>query len=394
MQMGSSLPLYLDYNATTPIDPQVFEVMRPFLEEHFGNPSCAYKAGQVAKKAVEKARKQVAALLNCSEREIVFTSGGTESNNQALLGGAWALKNRGNHIITSQIEHPSVLKACRFLEGQGFKLTCLPVDSDGWVDPESLKKALTKKTILLSVMLANNEVGTLEPIEEIGLLAREREILFHCDAAQAVGKIAVDPRALSVDLLTLASHKFYGPKGVGALYIREGVEIGSLLLGAGQEGGRRAGTENVPSLVGMGKACELARKELSQRTKTMAQTRDLLEKLLRQEVEEVRVNGHPQKRLPNTLSMSFKGLEAHRILEKILHRVAVSPGAACHGDGKVKASHVLEAMKVAAIFSHGTLRFSTGKDTTPEKIEKAAEIIIRAVKDLRKALSPKKKTKE
>jgi cysteine desulfurase len=371
-------PIYLDYNGTTPLDPEVVAAMEPFFAQ-FGNPSSAHWYGIVPKRAVAKAREQVASLLNCEPSEIVFTGGGTESNNHAIIGTAFILQAKGAHIITSRVEHPAVLEVCRFLEKRGFNVTYLPVDETGLVEAADVERSITSGTVLITIMHANNEVGTVQPVEEISRIARSREIVFHTDAAQSMGKLSTDLNALSVDLLSIAGHKLYAPKGVGALFIRRGHEPDKFMLGAGQESGRRAGTENVLGIVGLGQACEIARRDLANNAQVMKVTRDKLQEGLMDKLgAKVRINGHTEKRLPNTLSMSFRDLEADRILEEIGLEIAASAGAACHS-GDVTVSHVLEAMKVPLDWAKGTLRFTTGKTTTEAEIDKAINIISEAV---------------
>lgn len=376
-----SNPVYLDYNATTPIDPEVVAAMKPFLEEDFGNPSSTHWFGILPKKAVEKARKQVAEILNCAADEIIFTSGGTESNNHAIIGTAQALKHKGNHIITTQVEHPAVLQVCRYLESFGFHTTYVGVDKHGMVDVSHIKEAITPETILISVMHANNEIGTIEPIEEIACMAKEKQILFHTDAAQSTGKIPTDINSLGADMLSIAGHKLYAPKGVGALYVRKGVNPDIFMHGAGQEMGRRAGTENVSGIVALGKACEIARRDMIVNSAQMKKARDAIFEDLQKNWSELRRNGHPEKVLPNTLSISFKGLEANRILEEIGLQVAASAGAACHSD-LVEISHVLLATGLPEHWAKGTIRFSTGKNTSDADIETAVKITLEALKTL------------
>ncbi len=377
-------PIYLDYNGTTPHAPEVIAAMRPFLENAFGNPSSNHWYGIRPKRAVEQARRQVAGLLGCAPAEVVFTSGGTESNNHAIRGAAANLSGRGRHIITSTVEHPAVLAVCRYLETQGFSVTLVPVDSEGLVHPAEVAAAIRPDTILISLMHANNEVGTVQPLAEVAALARPRGILVHTDAAQSLGKIPVDVAALGVDLLSLAGHKLYAPKGVGALYIRRGVSLEKFCHGAGQENGLRAGTENVLEIVGLGQACEIAARDLDANQAHMQTLRDRLEARFFEMLGDIRRNGHPVKRLPNTLSVSFKGLEANRILEEIGLEVAASAGAACHAD-TVALSHVLEAMALPLEWAKGTLRFSLGRMTTAAEIDRAAAVVIAAVVKLRKA---------
>lgn len=374
-------PIYLDYNGTTPHDPEVIAAMRPFLEEEFGNPSSSHWYGIAPKRAIAGARKQVATLLNCGPGEILFTSGGTESNNHAIMGIAFAHRNKGNHLITDRVEHPAVLEVCRFLETQGFDVTYLDVDEFGMVSVSDVEKAIRPETILITIMHANNEVGTIQPIEEIGALARARGIVMHSDAAQSVGKVPVDVHAMNVDLLSVAGHKIYAPKGIGALYVRNGIQPRKFMLGAGQEMGRRAGTENVLEIVGLGKACEIAGRDLSENMHRMRKMRDMLHATLNKNLNEVKLNGHPEKRLPNTLNLSFHNLEANRILEEIGLEIAASAGAACHSD-EVKISHVLEAMHIPVDWAKGTLRFTTGRMTTEDEISRAAQVITDAVRRL------------
>ena len=387
--------VYLDYNATTPLDPQVIEAIKPYLEYHFGNPSSAHSYGVKAKIAVEKARSQVANLLNARSDEIVFTSGGTESNNFAIKGVAFANRAKGNHIITSSIEHPAVTEVCHFLEKTGFKITYLPVDEYGVVDPEDVRLAITPQTILITVMHANNETGTIQPIEEIGQIAKENGILFHTDAAQSVGKIPVDVERMNVSLLSVAGHKLYAPKGVGVLYVRRGVQLEKLIHGADHESNLRAGTENVMEIVGLGKAAEIITNyelqitnedhnysvsrgfsEIRNPTSEIRILRDMLHQGIRSAIPEVRLNGHPELRLPNTLSLGFPGIEAALLLEE-MKGVAASAGAACHTD-QADISGVLSAMQVPLEYAIGTIRFSPGRMTTREEIETAIPIIVEA----------------
>lgn len=377
-------PIYLDYNGTTPMDPQVIEAMGPFLETEFGNPSSSHWYGIVPKKAVETARRQVAGLLDCSPGEIIFTSGGTESNNHAITGIAHAFRAKGNHIITSRIEHPAVLEVCRFLEGFGFETTYIPVDEQGLVNESDVEKSIRPETILITIMHANNEVGTIQPIEKISRIAKEHGIVMHTDAAQSIGKIETRVSKLGVDLLSIAGHKVYAPKGIGALYIRQSVTPDKFCHGASQEMGLRAGTENVFGIAGLGKACEIAARDLKKNMEHMKMLRDRLHDGLFCELGQIKPNGHQDKRLPNTLSLSFKGLEANRILEEIGLKVAASAGAACHSD-TVEISHVLQAMNIPLDWAKGTLRFSVGRMTTVEQIDKAIRIIIHAVKKLQSA---------
>jgi cysteine desulfurase NifS/selenium donor protein len=373
-------PIYLDYNATTPLHPEVAAAMRPYLNQHFGNPSSSHKYGAITRRAVEQARAQVATMLKCEVDEIIFTSGGSEANNLAISGYAFKHRSRGNHIITSRIEHPAVLEVCRYLEPLGFQITYLPVDSDGVLSVSDVEKAIRPDTILITIMQANNEVGTLQPVAEITSLANQRGIVVHTDSAQAVGKVPVDIPSLGVDMLSIAGHKFYAPKGVGALYLRRGVVLQRLIHGAAHEQNLRAGTENVLEIVGLGKACELVVRDLEHTCSHTKKLRDRLESELESRLPDARVNGHREKRLPNTLSISFPGIEADSIMSA-LDRVACSAGAACHSD-QVQMSHVLEAMEVPADVAMGTLRFSTGSMTTEAEIETAIDEIVKVVRQL------------
>jgi cysteine desulfurase len=374
-------PIYLDYNATTPIDPEVAEAMLPYLYEHFGNPSSSHPYGVRARDAVETARAQVAALLGCRPAEVVFTSGGTESNNHAIKGVALANPERRGRIITSAIEHPAVVEVCDWLAGQGLGITVLPVDAFGRVDPDDLARAITPDTLLVTIMQANNEVGTIQPIATLADIAHEHGALFHTDAAQAVSKIPTLVDALGVDLLSVAGHKLYAPKGVGALYIREGIRLPNVLHGAGQEGGRRPGTENVLEIVGLGKACELAEHGLEAERARLRMLRDRLHAGLVRELGEaqVRLNGHPEQRLPNTASLSFLNVEANTLLAEIGHDVAASAGAACHAD-TVSVSAVLRAMDVPTAWAMGTVRFSVGRPTKADEVDRAVAIVAEAVR--------------
>ena len=358
--------IYLDFNATTPIAPEVAAAINKAVIEPFGNPSSEHWAGLPARQAVEKARTQVAALLHCTSDEVVFTSGGSESNNHALKGVFFAQRGRGGHIVTTQVEHPAVLNPCRFLERLGASVTYLPVDRFGRVDPEDVRRAIAPSSILISVMHANNEVGTLQPISEIARIAQERGILFHTDAAQSAGKIPVRVDELGVDLLSLAGHKLYAPKGVGALYVRKGVRLEPLIHGAGHESGRRAGTENILLDVALGAACELAQSWLG--VESIGQLRDLFWELLQARFSgRVVLNGHPSERLPNTLNVSFVGKIGSTILGG-LQDVAASTGSACHA-GSVELSPVLKAMQVPPEIGLGAIRFSLGRTTIREEIE-------------------------
>ena len=366
-------PIYLDYNATTPIAPEVADAMLPYLHGHFGNPSSNHAFGLAAQQAVAQAREQVASLLRCRPDEIVFTSSGSEANNQVIKGIALACRHQGNHIITSQIEHPAVLEPCHYLESQGYQVTYLPVDSEGLVSAEQVLDAITDQTILITIMHANNEVGTIQPIEQIGQIARERGILFHTDAAQSVGKVPTQVGDLNVDLLSIAGHKLYAPKGVGVLFIRQGVQLPPLIHGAGHEAGRRAGTENVLLIVGLGTACEIAQQAQPETESHLRRMRDLLHRHLGRAFPRLHLNGHPTHRLPNTLNVSLVGTDVHALLE-ICPSVAVSTGSACHSNS-VKPSPVLSAMGLPLEIARSALRFSVGKMTSAEDVTQAASAL-------------------
>lgn len=373
-------PIYLDYNATTPLDPMVSEAIRPYFHDLFGNPSSIHMFGSQATRAVMTARAQVAAALNCHPDEVVFTGGGTESNNWAIKGIAYANKERGNHIISTGIEHPSIDEVCRFLEEEGWEVTRVGVDRYGIVDPDDIRKAIRPGTVLVTVMHANNETGSIQPITEIGRITHDAGIPFHSDAAQSVGKIPVDVTGLGVDLLSLAGHKLYAPKGVGALYIRRGVRLAKFMHGAGHEADRRAGTENVTGIVGLGKASSLfTNDELGM--KNLQHLRDRLFEGIRKEIPEIRLNGHPDLRLPNTLSLGFPGVQANLLLQA-MNGVAASAGAACHA-GEERISGVLEAMNVPSEFAMGTIRFSVGRMTTEEEVRRAIPIIVTAFHEVK-----------
>lgn len=367
---GRTERIYLDYNASTPVDPAVAAVMKSLLADHFGNPSSGHWAAAPAKAALEKARGQVATLLGCEEDEIVFTSGGSEANNLALKGVYFARRDRGDHIITTRIEHPATIEPCRFLERLGARITYLPVDRFGRVDPDDLSAAVTPRTVLISIMHANNEVGTIQPIETCARIAREHGVLFHTDAAQSVGKIATDVIRLGVDLLSIAGHKLYAPKGVGALFVRRGVTLEPLIHGAGHESGRRAGTESAMLAAGLGKACELAR-DLASMDRIEVLRDHFWRELQSRFGNRLALNGHPVHRLPNTLNVSFINCIGAEIL-KGLDGVAASTGSACHA-GRIELSPVLEAMSVTPEVGMGAIRFSLGRATTRKEITSVGE---------------------
>lgn len=358
--------IYLDYNATTPIDKEVAEAMLPYIYGNYGNPSSSHELGSTSKKAVEKAREQVADLINCSPEEIIFTSCGSESNNMVIKGIANTLKNKGNHIITSHIEHPSVLNPCHFLEKLGYEITYLPVGQDCIVDISNLENLIKDTTILVTIMHSNNETGALQPIKEIAEICRKKGVLFHTDASQSLGKVHLDVKELGVDFLTIAGHKLYAPKGVGALFIKNGINIEPLIHGAGQEFGRRAGTENIVFNVALGKACEIAKNELK-KDEIKLLTDYFYEELKEKLGEKICLNGDKERKLPNTLNISFLGLNGHEVLAR-LDNVAASTGSACHS-GNTSLSPVLKAMGVIEDVGRGAVRFSLGRYTTKEEID-------------------------
>jgi cysteine desulfurase len=370
-------PIYLDYNATTPIDPAVRDAMLPYLGEAFGNPSSSHEYGRIANSAVVKAREQVAALIGAAPDEIVFTGGGSEASNLASKGVAFAGSGVvGKHFITTAVEHPATLQPLDFLRRLGAEVAVPPVDRFGCVDPDAVRRAITSRTALITVMHSNNEVGTLEPIREIAAIGRERGILVHTDAAQSLGKLTIDVRDLGVDLLTIAGHKLYAPKGIGALFVRRGVALERLIHGGGQESSRRAGTENVPYIVGLGTACEIANRSLPAATEHLRQLRDRLWNRLRIALaERVVLNGHPTERLPNTLNVSFVGRIGGEILAAT-PEIAASTGSACH-EGHVTLSRVLQAMGIDPEIGRGTVRLSVGRFTTESDVDQAAELLIR-----------------
>ena len=383
--------IYLDHAATTPTHPEVVKAMLPFFSDAFGNPSSIYSYGQEAKGAVEEARTKVAELIGARSEEIVFTSGGTEADNLALKGLAYASEHKGNHIITTSIEHHAVLEACKFLEKRGLEITCLPVDKYGLVDPADVKKAITAKTILISVMHANNEVGTIEPVEEIGEIARKAGAYFHTDAVQTVGHIPVNVDKLKVDLLSISGHKFYGPKGVGALYVRKGTKLVPLVHGGEHEKRRRAGTENVPAIVGLGKAVELAGQEMGREVERLTNLRDKLIRGLVGKIDSVHLNGHPTRRLPNNVNISIDFVEGESILLNLdLEGICASTGSACTSSS-LEPSHVLLALGLPPEQAHGSLRFTLGRENTEADIGRVLEVLPGIVAKLR-AMSPLLKT--
>jgi len=374
--------IYLDHAATTPVRPEALEAMLPFFSERFGNPSTLYRLGQDARKALEDARETVAQVLGCRPSEVVFTGGGTEADNLAIKGVALALQPRGGgHIVTTAIEHHAVLHPCHQLERMGFRVTYLPVDRHGWVDPDAVARAITEDTFLVSVMYANNEVGTVEPIPEIARAVRQRAqalgrpIYLHTDAVQAAGFLDLSVDRLGVDLLTLSAHKFYGPKGVGALYVRKGTPLTPLLAGGGQEGDRRSGTENVPGIVGMAVALRLAEEEREEAARHCARLRDRLQARLLERVEGVRVNGHPHHRLPNNLHLCVEGVEGEQLVMALdLQGICVSTGSAC-STGSLEPSHVLTAMGYPPELARGSLRITLGRENTEEEMDRVADAL-------------------
>lgn len=373
--------IYLDHNATTPVTPEAAEAMMPYLRDEFGNPSSDYPLGVNAGEAVSRARKAVSELIGCRQGEVIFTSGGSEANNMVLKGLIDFKNAEKGHIITCGVEHPAVLNPLLFLMELGVRVTILPVDRFGRVDPEAVKKAVSPETTLISIMLANNETGTLQPLKQISEIAKEYGVPVHTDAAQAVGKLEVDVDEIGVDFLTVAGHKLYGPKGIGALFIRDGRKIEPLIHGAGQEAGRRAGTENTILTVGLGEACRVAAQRLRDDIKNMKRLRDRLQELLFRHLEDLVLNGDPDKRLPNTLNVSVPGVEGARILDGI-PEIMASTGAACH-DQTVSLSHVLSAMGVPPEIGMGALRLTVGRTNDIEQIEEAAQLIIKQVKRMK-----------
>jgi len=388
--MTNSTPakiIYMDHSATTPTHPDVVQVMIPYFTEHFGNPSSLYRIARKSKFAISKARKQVADVLGCTPDEIFFTAGGTESDNWAIKGTAFANKDRGNHIITTKIEHPAVLHTCEYLEKEGFEVTYLPVSEYGIVDPDVLRKSITDRTILISVMMANNEIGTIQPIKEIGEIAREKNIYFHTDAVQAIGNLEIDVHEMNIDMLSLSAHKFYGPKGTGALYIRKGTIIGSFIHGGSQENGHRAGTENLPGIIGLGYAIERATQNISEHNEKISSMRDRLLDGIIETIPDVYLNGHRKERLSNNINISVRGTDGEALLLMLdLKGVCVSTGSAC-SSGEESASHVLSAISVPPALARGSVRLNLGNENTKEDIDYVLDVLPPIVSRLR-ALSP------
>lgn len=379
--------IYFDHSATTPVDKEVAKITLEYMTEKYGNPSSVHSFGRETRKAVEEARASVAALLGASANEIFFTSGGTESDNLALKGIAFANRKKGNHIITSAVEHHAILHACEYLEKQGFTVTYLPVDENAMVSVEDVKNAITDKTILISIMFANNEVGTIQPIKEIGQLAKEKKIYFHTDAVQAVANHPIDVNEYNIDLLSLSGHKFYGPKGIGAIYIRKGVKIESLQQGGSQERKLRAGTENVSGIVGLGKAAEIAKLEMNQRIAYVKVLRDKLIKGIRERITDIKLNGHEESRLPGNVNFSFLFIEGESLLLNLdLKGIAASSGSACTS-GSLDPSHVLLSMGLTHETAHGSLRLTLGHGNTEADIDYCLEVLPQIVDRLR-SMSP------
>lgn len=385
--MAAMKRIYLDNAATTPMDPEVLKAMLPFLSDAFGNPSSIHSFGQETRAAVEESRDKIASLISARSEEIVFTGGGTEADNFAIKGAAFANEGKGDHIITTSIEHHAVMESCKFLERRGFRITYLPVGIDGLVDPQDVKKAITDRTILISVMHANNEVGTIEPLAEIGKIAREEGIYFHTDAVQTVGHIPVNVDELGIDLLAMSAHKLCGPKGVGALYIRKGTKLIPFIHGGEQERRRRAGTENVPAIVGFGKAAEIAQREMDGVAEHLIRLRGKLLQGMTERIEHIHLNGHPTQRLPNNVNVSIEFVEGESMLLNLdLEGIAASTGSAC-SSSSLEPSYVLLAMGFPQELAHGSLRFSMGRETTEEDIDRVLEVLTRIIARLR-AMSP------
>ena len=379
--------VYLDNNATTKMDNEVFEAMVPYLTEYYGNASSLHLFGKETNKAMNESRETIAKYLGAESNEIIFTASGSESDNLAIRGIARAYKNRGKHIIASPIEHPAIKNTLKDLEDEGYEITILHVDNNGMLNIEELKNAIKDDTILITVMHANNEVGTFQPIEEIGKIAKENKIIFHVDAVQTMGKVDIKPKEMGIDLLSFSAHKFYGPKGVAVLYWRNGVRFGKVLTGGGQEGKRRPGTSNVPGMVGMAKALEIAYRDMEDEFKKEEQLRDYFESEVLKRIPEVVINAKNAKRLPGTSSITFKYLEGESILLSLSYKgIAVSSGSACSSDD-LQASHVLLAMGIAPEFAHGTIRFGLGKYNTKEEIDYTLGVLVEVIEKLR-SISP------
>ena len=375
--------VYLDYSATTPVKEEVLNEMIPYFTEQFGNPSSLYSEGLTSRDAVEKARNQIAALINAGPAEIFFTAGGSEADNWALIGTAEKLQAKGNHIITSMIEHPAILRTCEYLEKRGFEVTYIAPEKDGRILPEKIEEAITDKTILISIMAVNNEIGTVEPVKEIAEIAKKHKVLFHTDAVQALGNISLDVKDLGVDMMSISSHKIYGPKGIGALYIRKGVRPDSFIHGGGQENGKRAGTENLPGIIGFGKAAQIAKEHFDEHVKHCSELRDYLVEKVTSEIPDTRINGTLEYRHPGNANITFDYIEGESILLLLdLNGIAISTGSACSSKS-LKPSHVLDAIKIPVELIHGSVRFTVGDFTTKEDIDYTVEVLKKVVKTLR-----------
>ena len=388
--------IYLDNAATTAVSDEVMKAMQPYFEEYYGNPSSIHGTGREAAKTIDIARRKTAAAIGAQPNEIYFTAGGSESDNWAIKGTAFAKKAKGNHIITSSIEHHAVLHACEWLEKQGFRITYLPVDEYGLVSPADVEAAITSDTILISVMMANNEIGTIQPIEEIGRIAHSHKIAFHTDAVQAVGAVPIDVNTMNIDMLSMSAHKFHGPKGIGVLYIRSGVHLDTLIHGGAQERGLRAGTENLPGIVGLGRAIELASADIDTKAKSMSALRDRLIDGILSNIPDTRLNGHPTKRLPNNVNVSVRYVEGEALLLRLdFAGIAASSGSACTS-GSLDPSHVLLAIGLPHEVAHGSLRLTLSSETTQEEIDEVIRVLPGIVKNLREmsALSPDTSSQE
>lgn len=375
--------IYLDHNATTPVIDEVFEAMLPHLKDEWGNPSSIHWAGRNPRKAVDEGRERVAAFLNCTPVEIIFTSSGSESDNLAIKGAVYSKKGKGNHIITTKVEHPAVLNTCKYLSKEGYDVTYLDVDADGMIDLDDLRRSITDKTILITIMYANNETGVIFPIEEIGAIAKEHKVTFHTDAVQAAGKLPLDLKTLPVDLLSISGHKLYGPKGVGTLFARRGTRLVPIIHGGHHERNRRGGTENVAGIVGLGVACEVATRDMAEEDKKLSELRDRLEKGFSEKIPHITINGGKSERLPNTANISFEFVEGESLLLNLdMKGIAASSGSACTS-GSLEPSHVLTSMGMTHELSHGSVRFSLGKSNTVEDIDFLIEIMPGIVEKMR-----------
>jgi cysteine desulfurase len=375
--------IYMDHAATTPTEPEVLQAMLPYFTDRFGSASTLYSLGKETKAAIEQAREKVAQLIGARPEEVYFTSGGTESDNWAITGAAYANKDKGNHIITSKIEHHAVIETCHFLEKQGFDVTYLPVDADGLINPEDVRKAITERTILISIMHANNEIGTIQPVEEIGKVAKEHKIIFHTDTVQSVGSIPVDVNEIGCDALSISAHKLYGPKGVGAMYLRKGTKLLKFMHGGGQEANRRAGTHNVPGIIGLGKAAELAMEKMEKSTARLIDLRDKLIDGIMEKIPDVKLNGHRTLRLPNNVNVSFEGIEGESIILLLdMHGICASSGSACTS-GSLDPSHVLMSLGMKHEQAHGSLRLTLGRENTDWDIKNVLEALPVIVERLR-----------